>query len=480
MDDVKTPDEEWIQGEDLIESHYSALTLHRKCPQAWYYRYDFGLSQPISGPAPELRFGSWWGALRSADALERGRKHDSLVTKPRKFHPLDRDSGPEFDQKTLTKADVFEAADNWWSQQDSLTIETWIERLGEELPARLAANDIRWIDRWESQTRYERPLGVEVFWKRPLPRPAGDANWEQNRQDGFANGMPKINLLGYIDQIYFDVQRNMVVVRDDKTMKGIPQQSSLDDMMDSQLQLYAWGVQPLLTTLGVGKVQAVAYDRVKSSAPTKPKLTMAGSLSASVTQFDLRTYLEFATEDTRPTEEIADWLTSAFPSSEVNPDTGEITHMDSVISASREQIDMVRNLPAGRFWGDVGVYYVSGARKGEPKFGVYEIDDSMVNKLKSPVWLSQFHQRTTVPVSLHVVRAHLRAAVDTATDIWRTQTRGRITGEAARNLSKENCTWCDYRSICRAQMVGGPVGIYDLREHNLVGRQGSLEVVRGE
>jgi hypothetical protein len=73
-----------------------------------------------------------------------------------------------------------------------------------------------------------------------------------------------------------------------------------------------------------------------------------------------------------------------------------------------------------------------------------------------------------------MIVTHLRAAVDTVTDIWRTQRRAATTFDAARNLTKDGCRWCDYAALCRARMFNGtgPEVTYDLREYGLVGRNG--------
>jgi hypothetical protein len=420
-DTEETPTSEgWTEEPEKIKAHYSSLTLHRKCPQAWQYRYSAGLRQPITGPAPALHFGSWWGFLVGVDALQRGRKLGTLVVPPRKLTPVD--GGPEFDQATVTTRDVMEAAIAWWNNLGQVTQDVWIEKLGASLPKRLRDTYVRWRDEWADQRKHEQPLGLEIFWKRALPRPSEDAAWQDGPGMEFGGPMPTIELIGYIDQAYYDSERDIVVIRDDKSAGTLAQQTSLDDMMDSQLQLYGWGVQPLFDSLGVGKVRAVAYDRVKSGAPSQPVLTKAGALSKTVTQFDLQTYLEWA----------------------AGPDGN-------------------------------GVEY-PGLKKDGSGAGVYTAEDSQIERISATAHRRQFFQRTVTPVSQNIVRAHLRAAVDTATDIHRTQLRLRETGEAARNLSKNNCKFCDYQGLCRAQMVGGADGDYDLREYGLVSRDGRPEI----
>ena len=52
---------------------------------------------------------------------------------------------------------------------------------------------------------------------------------------------------------------------------GVPKTASQDEMMDSQLQVYAWGANDVVKSWGYGGIRATAYDRVKSVAPKPPK-----------------------------------------------------------------------------------------------------------------------------------------------------------------------------------------------------------------
>ena len=299
MPEITTPEQEWVQEPDLIKATYSSLTLHRKCPQAWYYRYGLGLRQPVTGPAPQLRYGSWWGALMGADALERGRRFDSLVVPPRRWTPVD--GGPTFDQKTVTTTEIILAARDWWNAQDDITKEVSLEKMGAPVANRIRDAFVRYRDEYGKQLEYERPLGLEVFWERPLPRPAEDGAWENSADLLQLEGLPEIRLFGYVDQVMFDTSRGMITVKDDKFLSSLGNMTAVDDMMDSQLDLYAWGVERTLQRYDINeRVRAVMFDRVKSTAPSTPKLNLNGSLSASVTQFDLKTYLDWAREDTRP------------------------------------------------------------------------------------------------------------------------------------------------------------------------------------
>src|SRR5690606_16644191 len=141
---------------------------------------------------------------------------------------------------------------------------------------RLEALDVRWHDRYDADLEYEDPLVVEGRWSRELP------------------GTGK-NIIGYVDEVYRDRRRNIVVALDRKTSKDLESRTAEDDMMDSQLHLYVWGLTPKLREYGV-QVNAVSYDRARSVKPTTPRLTQAGALSKQVTQFDLRTYREWVAQ----------------------------------------------------------------------------------------------------------------------------------------------------------------------------------------
>lgn len=398
-----------------IQAHYSSLTMHRKCPQAWYYRYTLGLKQPDQTVAPERDFGSWWSAIRAAEALERGRQFGSLKQEPRTIQPID--GGPKFDMKTLVVQDVMEAALAWWQTHHSKTdfdgktaAELWDERLGKPLPELLPLHFDRHQDMYQEQNKTEQPLGVEVFWRRPLPSP--NDSWQ-------TEGYPDMVLIGFIDQLFWDTQREMVVARDDKTSKQL-RNSTVDDMMDSQLQLYAWGADPLVRewTGNQHSIRAVSYDRVKSIAPKPPSLTLAGRLrqhkgEPTVGMTDLKTYM--------------DWVESKpeFP----------------------------------------------GTKKDGSGAGIYEAEDKVIEVLKTSAAQANWFQRTQTPLNRNIIQTHLRAAVDSAVDMYRTTNRVAERHEAQRNLTNA-CTWCDFANLCRAQMVGGADGSYELDQFYLKGKDG--------
>lgn len=383
---------------ELPTLSYSALTAHRKCPQAWHYGYERKLEPYLDSEIPvEREFGSWWHALRAAETIQRGRSFGSLRHVPKTIRTVD--NGPTFPGAEVMPSDVLDAAEVWWRTLSEPVREVWVERLGgQDLTTRLDALFGRWLERWEEERRYEQPLARELYWRRQLPG-------------------TEVELVGFVDEVYLDTRRNMVVVRDDKSSRALAAQTAADDMMDSQLQLYAWGATPVVKAWDLGGIRAVAYDRARLVAPKEPQITLAGTLSKSVTDYDVHTYIQWA-------------------------------------------------------WGadGKGVPY-PGRKKDGSDAGLYVLDEKVVEKLSDPAARSAWFQRTVRPVNVNTIRTHLRSAIDSAADIARTVDRTAATGEAARNLTR-NCRFCDFVKLCQVEMVGGPGGEYPLVDYGLRVRPG--------
>jgi len=403
-----------IEEEKLRYASHSSLSTFRECQQRWHYKHVRGLRK-IEGDdaAVERDFGSWWHMLKAADAIERGRAHGSLQWVPEKLTSVDGGPTLEVDMDAPLAALVMELAWRWWGQQSAAVHDLWTERIGEDLPERLGTLFTRWNACWAEQIKNERPLAVEMRWERrlpPVPQP----------ESGLVD--PKAMLVGYIDEIYKDVRRGLVVARDAKVSKALSAASSADDMMDSQLQLYAWGAAPIVAEWGVGPIRATQYDRARMVKPRTPVVTASGGLSKSVTDYDLATYLEWAD----------------------GPDGGGVP------------------------WGEDGKFFSSGPRKGQPKYGLYQAEEKVIEALSTPKALSVWFQRSgPTPLNAHIIKAHLRAAVDTSLDMGRVYGRAEIEGFAPRNLTGGNCKWCDYAELCRSEMFGGAGGDFDPADFKL-------------
>ena len=406
---------------------YSSLTLHRQCPQAWAYRYVRGLDRVGSAVARDL--GSWWHLVRAMDSLQRGLAMDSLRSVPRKLSTGDNDLRLTLATSDLTSNIPIPAAGSkyrlpngktlpvssevaiaisaaWWRTLSGEDKDAWVEESGEPLPDRLAAMETRYVARWADDFASEVPIAVEHKFERDVPNGSGAV------------------LPGFVDLIYLDTRRNLVVVRDAKSNKALAAADAADDLSDSQTHLYAWGVQPDVQEWGLGPVTALSYDRARSAMPKQPSLTQAGALSKSVTDYDLATYREFA----------------------AGPDGQGVS------------------------WGEEETYVKTGKRAGEPKWGRYVEDPVLVEKLSSPSALSIWHQRTLTPVNYNIVSTHLRSVSSTQVEAKRTVLAMAEHGEAPRNFNRLLCSWCDFNKLCRAEMIGGVEGTYDPSDYGLTER----------
>ena len=381
-----------------------ALVKHRECAQKWLYSTVRKFERLDYSEQVELGFGQWWHALRAASSIDRGRALGSLQYAPERLTTTD--DGPAIDTVAdgLVVSRVVLAAEQWWEKGiDEEQREIWTERLGEPMPQRLVNLFNRWSEHWSEELQQEKPLAVEMQWWRRLPR--------MTQPDGEKID-PNTALLGYVDEVYFDTKTSMVVVRDHKLHRRLDDKSHEADLFNGQLQMYAFGIAPIVKGWGYGQVRAVSFDRAKMVAPKPPSLTKSGRLAQrggepSISSSDLHTYLEWAK----------------------GPD------------------------------GD-GVPY-PGMKKDGSDAGRYVAEESVIERLSTPQARAAWFSRATQPISRNVITAHLTAAVDSAIDSERTRARAEITGAAARNFTKA-CQWCDFAKLCRAEIVGGPAATEDL------------------
>lgn len=398
--EVEVPSAELILDlPDWMGTSYSQLQTYRACPQRWYYSYRLGLRKPDT-ETQHMDFGSWWHLLRACDSVERGRALGSLRQVPPHLGVPDG-TKLEVDVPGNLVERFWEVLGAWWEKLPPVEAEVWTGIYGEPVPDRLRALNEAWWREHGDDILLEEPLAVELWWTRTIQVKVGDHEID-------------LRLGGYIDEIYWDQRRRMTVVRDHKTGGALSTQTAVDDMTDSQLQLYGWGVYPLVETwkLPAKGVGAVAYDRVRTAKPKTPKLNLDGTLSKSITDFDAHTYIEWAKE---------------------------------------------------------GVPF-EGRKKDGAGAGIYELDPSVVDSLSTQSARSKWFQRTLTPLNRNVLRAHLQSAVDTVRDQVNTRARIEVSREAPRNLGK-SCKYCDFTELCRAEMLGGPMEDIPLEDFNLVKRE---------
>lgn len=353
----------------------SSLGTYRTCPKKFEFSSLRRLRPKDMGVLILREYGSWWHALRAADAIARSRTQDGP---PPTYLPdtlSTGDMGPEIPvTPDLVGSDVLLAAHRFWEALPFEMQERWQEKTGAPLVEHLAEMDRRWTQAWADEFENERLIAVELQFEVPI----GDT--------GFA-------LRGRVDEVYLDVKRNMVVVRDHKTNGNIESSESLEDLLDSQLHLYAWAVSVALRV----NVGAVGYDRARSKVASQPALTKSGTLSKSTTDYDLHKYLAF-TVDPVP-----------YP----------------------------------------------GLKKDGSGAGLYERDEKVVEKLSTPGERDKWNRRTLDPVNPRMIRGHLLEAV--ATGEGQAEARRRFLANdplkpIARNLSRQGCKSCDFVHLCLDEM----------------------------
>lgn len=355
----------------MEKTSYSALSTLRSCPQRWQYVHVRGIEE-VDRPTPERDLGIWWHAIQAQRAIRRGEEFRTLRFRPKY---LSTPAG-----RVLSESDLPTQLERWWKSLPAETQEAHTDVWRGPVRDRLDQLAQLWLTENLEAASREKVLGVEVRWEREL--------------------LPGVKMVGYIDEVTWDEDRQAVIVRDHKTSKSLALKTHLDDLLDSQLALYAWGIRPLLEQWGYPPGVRIigSYDRVRTLPPKTPKLNLDGTLSRSVQDFDLATYLDFVGEG-RP--------------------------------------------------------YPGRAKDGSGA-GVYVAEESVVEKLTSPAWREQWLDRYDVTLSKRMMESHLQAARDSAVTLEGTRSRAEETGEAGRNLGY-GCRWCPFAKLCAAELVGGPV-----------------------
>jgi RecB family exonuclease len=441
----------------LVES-YSSVQDYRRCPRLWWYRKQLRLVSDDETGSTALDLGSWWHALVAVQTIRRGLFCQSLLEVPGKIttvedgptlvahdglsefrgrHPLSEGrwtvEGETADGWHSVKQ-VLLLAKNWWDSKSETYQTAFTEKFGVALPERLRSMWVQRAKRWADDERHERPLLVEHPWTSDpsvLTTPEG--------------GTVTVTMRGRVDEVYEDRRRHLVVLRDIKTGGRLDRDAEAD-LMDSQLHLYAamvnlgWAADagqdgPECPVSGPS-VGAVQYDRVQSKHPTTPQLTAMGNLAKNVTAYDHDTYLRWA-----------------------RGDDGQ-----------------------GVPWGEEGVFYVTGAKKGQPKFGVYAPDPEVLETLSTPGEQDRWTRRTLQPLNERVVEAHLESTDHTlaqmAGDAYRWVSEGIL---PSRDLSRSaaqgaSCKYCEMAALCRSQMFGGDDGDYEYNEYGLKQETGRSHV----
>lgn len=381
---------------------FSSISTYRTCPQKYRLRYIERLERVPTSEAKEAprEMGTWWHAVRAAEAIERGRVRDSLVAEGVPETLQLADDWPELstDSEHLVDA-VFEQMDAWWKDRSPDYREAFIEQFRQDMPSRLDYMLDAWTARYSAELEVRNPLAVEFKFERDLT------------QDG------DMKIRGVVDEIFLDTSKNIVVVSDNKGHREIPRESSRTEMSESQLHLYAWAVAATVAQWGHGEPRALAYDRARFKAPATPQVTATGGLSKSVTDYDHQTYVEWASQSPK--------------------------------------------------WGKPGEYVKTGKNAGRAKFGTYELEESVAERLLESQELDKWFKSSRVPVNINAVRTHLVAAKYSGDGIAQVVEQATSPEEVVpMNLGKA-CDWCEFSQLCRSVIFGGVKGDYDLESLGL-------------
>lgn len=350
---------------------YSALQVLAQCERKYALRFieELQADRPDK-PAP-LR-GTAWHGVKQANLLWQGAVAGSLLVQPDSIQvvkgydleikwtagnglPYVNEPGFGEGVKELNAFTIIDHLKWWWDQQETSYQEEMTAEFGDTLPNRMSNLVQRYGLHYLNDGERYTPLLTEYEWSRKAP-----------------NGK---TLQGRVDAVLMDNELGLVVVRDYKTHASWPSEpDAVLDLMDSQLHLQAWGVAPLLKEHGL-LPQMVQFDRLRFKKPTEPKLTTKGLLSASVTDFDSYTYVEWCHENN------------------IDPDQAVIDKCDA----------------------------------------------------KTDAWF----RRSQKPLSMRAVEAHVKSAQK---QVIRAEG---LDPDTATLVPSKDCSWCDFLSLCRAEIIGG-------------------------
>jgi hypothetical protein len=258
---------------------YSGLARLQQCERSFALHYREGLRRPEIQPWAMMR-GSAWHAVMAVEALGWGAEAGTLLYAPKSIKVVD---GLELTvPESWSVEGVVSALAVWEVQQGGQFMDEMREEYGDLLSARIANLWDRFSDGKTPVELFGHPLLVEYAWERKLP-----------------NGL---NFRGVADLVFFDPVDEMIVVRDWKLHEAWPQTPpAIEDLVNSQLHLTAWGVAEDLRNLAKDNdvvPEAVEYARARFKKPATPTLTKAtpktpSRLSKSTTDYDAYTYAEF-------------------------------------------------------------------------------------------------------------------------------------------------------------------------------------------
>lgn len=268
--------------------HNSHLSAIKQCEQ----KFDYSFNQQIEAKHPSLPLsrGIWLHYMLEAQHLRWGWEADTLLGGLPEFLKFDDIGECPIIYDEHDKSSTFVVVPELKEDRDKgiaarkeavypLSAKGVLDLLTEQVWSRLLPGEHdRYTEDDHTLPEACRRLLREYFYhynKWPLPEGAKilgvEVNWQREH-----NG---VEFEGKADLVY--ETNGLVVVRDWKTTKSAPDNEF--KFMDSQLNLYPWGLTPWLMEQGydVKKAthSAVEYDYIMTKLPTTPSLNKDGSVS---------------------------------------------------------------------------------------------------------------------------------------------------------------------------------------------------------
>lgn len=266
---------------------YSQLSVLQDCERKWALRYKEGLQQ--AGPTPwALLRGRAWHAVMAAEAIFHGNVIGTLLQGPALLEVID--DLPIEVHPQLRATEICAHIAEWERGLESDYRDAMVEEYGGLLSDRIWELWTRFSEGRTKDELFGQPLLVEFPWERQMP-----------------NGL---SLRGITDLVYHDPTTDNIVVRDWKLHQSwLTTPPAIEDLVNSQLHLNAWGIAEALRQLApnghsripglTGLVpDSVEYARARFKKPATPVLTKATAknpprLAKSTTDYDAYTYREF-------------------------------------------------------------------------------------------------------------------------------------------------------------------------------------------
>jgi Arc/MetJ family transcription regulator len=255
--------------------HNSHLTALRRCQKRFHYSFVEGIQSKV--PGLPLARGIWIHYMLEAQFLRWGLDEGTLLETPESMQ-VDGVTG----EVVITVDNQGNPCLVTWSQRIyPLSAKGMLDLLTEQVWARLFPEEHEKYteDGATLPEACEKILTEYFYYWRGEPKPKVllvESSWTREYK-----GVAFEGRLDYVIERTLHNGQKLLVVGDWKSTKRQP--GPLYKFMESQLNLYPWGITPKLLELGIPeqaiKSMAVEFDYLNTKLPTKPQQNKDGTLS---------------------------------------------------------------------------------------------------------------------------------------------------------------------------------------------------------